>query len=419
MIVKNEERYLPLCLRSVQAVADELIVVDTGSRDSTVQVAQQFRASVHHFAWQQDFAAARNFAKQQASGRWILQIDADEELFPEDQDKLRRLVRQTDYDIVFLPIHNRTSSIFGENQHVIHYLPRLFRNKPELIYRNAIHENLVLRGKQTASDIRLLHHGYNFDAEKLAEKQHRNAELLLDRLRKHPDDPAVNFYLSQYYLNIRRYAAARKYALRVCELCRADERSERTFYLMALNNLATMDLEEDNLTGLQYYCAQALEADENYLVPLFLSAVGYFREERLNLAKRACQTFLQRYDELQRAETVRLYDHAAGTYRFQVYHLLGKILRREGDVTAAKQMFLKAVELNPQFWIGFADLGYVSAKAGDLPQAAAYLEKAFALAKANPAVREDQPALWVDFQNLCKTYVAILKKLQAHPQAAM
>jgi tetratricopeptide (TPR) repeat protein len=78
MIVKNEARCLARCLRSVRAVADEIIVADTGSTDDTVKIANQFGAKVSHFDWANDFAAARNFALAQATGDWILALDADE-----------------------------------------------------------------------------------------------------------------------------------------------------------------------------------------------------------------------------------------------------------------------------------------------------------------------------------------------------
>jgi len=78
MIVKNEARCLARCLRSIQAVTDEIVIADTGSTDNTVKIAGKFGAKVSHFNWINDFAAARNFALDQATGDWILVLDADE-----------------------------------------------------------------------------------------------------------------------------------------------------------------------------------------------------------------------------------------------------------------------------------------------------------------------------------------------------
>jgi glycosyltransferase involved in cell wall biosynthesis len=83
LIAKNEERFLPQCLRSVRALASQIVVVDTGSTDRTVDIAREFGAEVHSFSWCDDFSAARNAALEHATGDWILILDADEELKPE------------------------------------------------------------------------------------------------------------------------------------------------------------------------------------------------------------------------------------------------------------------------------------------------------------------------------------------------
>ena len=83
MIVRDEEKNLPRCLESVESVADELIIVDTGSKDNTISIAKDFGAKIFHFEWCDDFSAARNQYLKYATGNWILQIDADEELLLE------------------------------------------------------------------------------------------------------------------------------------------------------------------------------------------------------------------------------------------------------------------------------------------------------------------------------------------------
>src|SRR5262249_7770815 len=88
LITRDEEAFLARCLNSIRSVADQIVVVDTGSQDRTIQIAQQFGAEVYHFPWCDDFAAARNTALEHATGDWVLILDADEELIPQAKPAL-------------------------------------------------------------------------------------------------------------------------------------------------------------------------------------------------------------------------------------------------------------------------------------------------------------------------------------------
>ncbi|WP_254438492.1 glycosyltransferase family 2 protein [Paenibacillus sp. DCT19] len=98
MIVKNEERTLARCLDSVSGIVDEIIIVDTGSSDRTMDVAAQYTDQVYTYEWQDDFAAARNYSFEQATQEYILWLDADDVLLPGDQAKLRTLKEQLPSD---------------------------------------------------------------------------------------------------------------------------------------------------------------------------------------------------------------------------------------------------------------------------------------------------------------------------------
>lgn len=95
MIVKNEEENLGRCLDSVKDIVDEIIIVDTGSKDNTVKVAKQFGANVLFYQWNDDFAAARNFSISMAKHDWIFILDADEELEPINDEQLQKLTQNT------------------------------------------------------------------------------------------------------------------------------------------------------------------------------------------------------------------------------------------------------------------------------------------------------------------------------------
>ena len=99
MIVKNEETSLARCLDSVQGIADEIVIVDTGSTDLTRQIAAEYTDCIFDFEWVDDFAAARNFAFDQASCEYILWLDADDVFEPEDRAKLIALKQSLDPEI--------------------------------------------------------------------------------------------------------------------------------------------------------------------------------------------------------------------------------------------------------------------------------------------------------------------------------
>ena len=103
MIVKDEEEVLARCLESAAGIADEIIIVDTGSSDRTVEIAKEYTNQVYSFAWIDDFAAARNYAFSLASADFCMWLDADDVLLPEDRTKLLALKQDlVDVDTVML-----------------------------------------------------------------------------------------------------------------------------------------------------------------------------------------------------------------------------------------------------------------------------------------------------------------------------
>ena len=92
MITKNEEQFLADCLNSVKNIVDEIILVDTGSSDKTVEIAKSFEAKIHFFEWCDDFAAARNESLKYATKEWILILDADEIISKSDGLKIKELI---------------------------------------------------------------------------------------------------------------------------------------------------------------------------------------------------------------------------------------------------------------------------------------------------------------------------------------
>ncbi|WP_152657816.1 glycosyltransferase family 2 protein [Oceanobacillus sp. CFH 90083] len=157
MIVKNEEEVLRQCLDSVNAICDEIIIVDTGSTDDTKQIASEYTEKVMDFKWIDDFSAARNFAFKQAASDYILWLDADDILKEEDQKKLKKLKEELDasvdavsmlYHIAFDEFDNPTFS-YRRN--------RLVKRERNFTWIGPVHEYLEVSGNIISSDIAVTH----------------------------------------------------------------------------------------------------------------------------------------------------------------------------------------------------------------------------------------------------------------------
>lgn len=206
LIVKDEEKSLARCLGSLQSVADQVVVVDTGSEDGTVAVARDSGAEVYHLEWRDDFAAARNAAIARATCDWVLIVDADEELPSESADQLRELLGNPVPGLVChlltqAPAADATEAAAGLVGH-----PRLFRNGAGIHFAGIVHEQLVDGAGRPIEEvvftgIPVLHHGYLEPSSAMSERAARNWRLLQSRAEAEPENPAVMFYLGMAQLD--------------------------------------------------------------------------------------------------------------------------------------------------------------------------------------------------------------------------
>ncbi len=198
MIVKNEEQYLEQCLASIAGAVDEICIVDTGSSDRTIEIAKRFGARVEEHVWRDDFSWARNKAIDMATKRWIVMLDADEELVPEGRASLARL-KSTPAGTcgLYLRCENLSDDYKGTGT-MSHLLARIFPNNPRIRYISPIHEYITIDGKETGidtklSDIRIIHHGYLAGIVSERNKAGRNLAMIRQACEDHPDN-AFHWY---------------------------------------------------------------------------------------------------------------------------------------------------------------------------------------------------------------------------------
>ncbi len=193
MIARDEERFLDDCLRRAGPAVDEIIVVDTGSVDRTIEIARSHGAKVIEQPWNDDFATPRNTGLQAATGDWVLILDADEMLEDGAVKEVRRIVEDPNvcgYHIHFTNVYDDTKTL-GVT------MVRLIRNLPGIEWKNRIHEqitpSLLAVGREqglilSAADVRVAHYGYTGEIMDSRGKLERNERLFKLQLEEQPDD---------------------------------------------------------------------------------------------------------------------------------------------------------------------------------------------------------------------------------------
>ncbi|WP_003540186.1 glycosyltransferase [Desulfotomaculum nigrificans] len=214
MIAKNEAHQIARCINSAKPYVDQIVVVDTGSTDNTVQIARDLGAEVYQMEWQDNFAQARNKSLEHASGDWILFLDCDEELDQATAPLLREVVQSQQYDGYWINLTN----IFNQQPSSNFLGFRLFRNDPRHRFECRIHEQIlpsVIRHATAErigyANITVYHYGYE-DSEVVAKsKSKRNLRMLEKARQEYGDAGFINFYLGVEYQRLGDYQKALDY----------------------------------------------------------------------------------------------------------------------------------------------------------------------------------------------------------------
>ncbi|EJY54905.1 glycosyl transferase family 2 [Alicyclobacillus hesperidum URH17-3-68] len=211
LITKDEELTLPRCLESLKGVVDEIIVVDTGSKDKTVEIARSQGARVYHHDWDGDFAKARNASLDRASGEYILVIDADEYLDPNDRRHIRSKLLQSRAEGYLVGIVNYMGNLARYHTSSPVQVLRVFKNGYR--YSGSIHEQVLPAviesgGRIETLDLRVHHLGYLYEFVTYKAKPARNMELLQKELDEDPDNLFHISNMMAEYMRVQMYAKA-------------------------------------------------------------------------------------------------------------------------------------------------------------------------------------------------------------------
>ncbi len=206
MIVRDEQEMLPEFISSVEGLWDEFVVADTGSTDHSVKLLEAAGAKVIPFHWVDDFSAARNASLDQATGRWVLYLDADERPTPELKDQIRSLMNDPLAGGATLILRNQWPDGTRRDSPLL----RLFRNDPTIRFQYRIHEDASdgVRNFLQANQLQLrhlsgvvLHLGYLRETVTSRDKKTRDLDLLRSSLQAYPRD----FYCWFKIMEIARF----------------------------------------------------------------------------------------------------------------------------------------------------------------------------------------------------------------------
>jgi tetratricopeptide (TPR) repeat protein len=374
MIVKDEEALLPYCLASVREIVDEIIVVDTGSADRTIEIAQQFGAVVYPYPWQNDFAAARNESLRHAQGDWILVLDADETLLPDCVADLRAVIASPHCIAVTL-----LREEVGAQQNPYTLLCRLFRRHPQIQFQRPYHETIddsvtALQAVEPHWVIYSLpmpaiaHDGYRPEAISHHQKSDRAERIMGRYLETHPQDAYICSKLGALYVTQGRHAEG--YALLAQGIATQPESSAVRYELHYHLGMAHTAMAQVRLA--QQHYEQALETE--LLEQLKLAAY-------INLAALHSNENTWAQAEALLVHVLKIQPELA-----IAHYNLGLIYKAQGNYSAAITAYQRAIEIEPTNAEAYQNLGVAYLKQGKILESLAAFQQAIALyTPHNPA----------------------------------
>nr|WP_091176141.1 glycosyltransferase [Paenibacillus sp. 1_12] len=350
MIVKNEEANVERCLASVKSIADEMIVVDTGSTDRTVHLCEAAGAQVHSFEWNRSFADARNYSLDQATGDWILWMDADEVLeVSEPVEWKAQLAAETDH---LLNIHlvNYIGEFPDPNEtfHIAH--ARLFRNRIGFRFLYPIHETLnveeLFTDEHALKRIKQLHgwtinhYGYLHSYVTAKQKNERNLLMLQKELTAENSNPWTEYHLASEYYRIEKYEQAYHFVnLSIARFLKKGKLPPSLLYKLKYSCLIAVGSYE----GIPNAIDKAIMMYPDYVDLYFFKGVALHLSKLHTLALALFDQCIQMGEDNINHLTLK------GSGSFHAWYYKGICLEKLGNMELAAHAYEEALNLYPNY----------------------------------------------------------------------
>jgi len=355
MIVRDEEQHIDRCLDSVRGIVDEIVVVDTGSRDRTVEICKAYGAIVRRLHWKGNFAEARNYGLEEASCPWILYLDADEELSGIDREEILKAKQAEEVQqahLLSLRVVNYTGESPDEDQVYVMEQYRMFRNGLGLRFKNRIHETLNVKDV-LASPIRIAlpatiyHYGYMDHETRRRQKFKRNMHILSQELARPDHDPWVEYHIASEYYRIGREGDALRYVNQsIISFLKNNHHPPSLIYKLKYEMMLNPEHAKHALSSIDY----AISLHSDYVDLQYYKGVLLYMNEKYAEGLETLDQCLAMGEDNARHLTLK------GTGSYRAWHYKGKCYEKLGQRTRARICYERAIALAPTYQEAAKDL---------------------------------------------------------------
>ncbi len=344
MIVRNEERCLKECLDSIKPWVDEMIVVDTGSTDRTIQIAKEAGALIYSFPWCDDFSAARNESLKFATKDWILWMDADDTILPTCGKLLKStiLTAEDQTNGFIMQVHIPPAP--GKSGMTIVDHLKLFRNIPGIQFEGRIHEQILeslnrIGGKVERSELYVIHSGYDYSEEGQKRKRERDLTILEKDLHDRPGHPFVLFNIGMTAFYMGNWPQAIEALTESLARSRSQDSIVRKVYAM----LAGSYLELGDIHAAIYHIEEGLK-----LFPFdpeinFRASTIYLQANKLEAAENCLKIVLSKRD------TGHIDSLDISITSYKAHHNLALVYMKLNQPILEEQQWRSALAICPDF----------------------------------------------------------------------
>ncbi len=344
MIVKNEEDNLPRCLKSIKNLVDEIIIVDTGSSDGTVEIAKNYGAKVYYFKWNNNFSEARNESLKYATKDWILILDADDELPIEYKENLKSLLNSEldENAVYFFEGLSYYGDVIDNNSMTVNLNPRLFKNKREIHYEGEIHNQLIYSDNEytaICNFIKIYHYGYLNKSISDKNKRNRNITILNEQIKREPSNRFTYFNLGNEYTALGDTKMALEYYYNAYE----DFDPETGFGAILLLRIIISNYNLKEYTKALDFITIASKYYPKFTDLYFFKALVFKDTDKPTLQIKA----LEKCIELGEPPSELKFFYGSGS--FKAFYELGNVYMKLEDYETAYNNYIEAIKSKPDF----------------------------------------------------------------------